>query len=177
MSNPGDDTALIIPVVLPGALDSLRRRATPDATEGLSPHVTLLYPFERPEALDDGIRGHLKGILAGHRPFSFRLVKRGEWPGVLFISVEPETPFRALYRDLLAAFPAFPIHRGMLDYVPHLTIAVGQSASAIGVRNDPAWGLLPVTCEAQVADLVVRGPDGWAVRWRFDLRMPPRRKG
>ena len=168
MANPNDDTALIIPFRLPAALESLRRRSVPNAMAGMPAHATLLYPFAPPETLDGGIREKIQAVVSGHSAFSCRLIGRGQWPGVLFASVEPEVPFRSLYADLLAAFPEFPSHRGDFEFEPHVTIAVGSSASES--VDDPAWGFLPPTCEVNLAQLIVRGPAGWDVKWAFDLR-------
>jgi len=167
MATPSDDTALIIPFKLPAALESLRRRSVPNAMEGMPAHATLLYPFAPPETLDDGVRAKLRAVVSGHSAFSCRLIGRGQWPGVLFASLEPEAPFRFLYADLLAAFPEFPSHQGKFEFVPHVTIAMDSSASES--VDHPAWGSLPATCQVKLAHLVVRGPDGWDVKWTFDL--------
>ena len=168
MANASDDTVLIIPFRLPAALESLRRRSVPDAMAGLSAHATLLGPFAPPETLDDGIREKIQAVLSEHSAFSCRLIGRGQWPGVVFASIEAEAPFRSLYADLLAAFPEFPSNRGKFEFVPHVTIAQGSSASES--MDDPAWRCLPTTCEANLAHLIVRGPAGWDVKWAFDLR-------
>jgi hypothetical protein len=118
MANPSDDIALIIPLRLPMPLETLRQRTAPGARFGLPAHVTLLYPFASPEVLDGSLRANLGAIVSGHAAFSFRLADQGQWPGTLFASVEPDLPFRSLYKDLLTTFPAFPIHRGKFDFRP-----------------------------------------------------------
>lgn len=169
MANPSEDIALIIPLRLPMPLETLRQRTAPGAGFGLPAHVTLLYPFASPEALDGNLRANLGAIVSGHAAFSFRLADQGQWPGTLFASVEPDLPFRSLYTDLLTAFPAFPIQRGKFDFVPHVTIAEGPFANAPEVINDPAWECLPTTLIAGFADLVVRDSGGWETKWRFDF--------
>ena len=173
MANPSDDIALIIPLRLPMPLETLRQRTAPDAGFGLPAHVTLLHPFASPEALDGNLRANLGAIVSGHAAFSFRLADQGQWPGTLFASVEPDLPFRSLYEDLLTAFPAFPIHRGKFDFVPHVTIAEGPFANAPEVINDPAWECLPTTLIVGFADLIVREADGWETKWRFDFNVGP----
>jgi hypothetical protein len=49
---PSEDTAVVVPVELPGPLEMLRRLGTPDAERGLPAHVTLLYPFVDPLEVD-----------------------------------------------------------------------------------------------------------------------------
>ncbi len=170
MAHPGDDTALIIPVRLPAPLEALRRRAIPDAGLGLPAHVTLLYPFARREALDRDVHALLARVLAGVDAFEFELRGRATWPDVLFVSVEPDLPFRSLHEDLAAAFPAYPIYGGRFDFVPHVTIAEGAFAVLPEVADDPAWRVLPARRVARSAELVVRDTARWNVRWRFRLR-------
>jgi len=139
--------------------------------------VTLLYPFAPPEELDHSFRRKVGEIVLGHEAFSCRLAHRREWPGVLYASVEPESTFASLHADLLEAFPEFPSHRGEFDFVPHVTIVEGPSASSPHLANHPAWESLPVAIDVTVAHLVVRGADGWRVKWVFDLRPASRRGG
>jgi 2'-5' RNA ligase len=169
MANPGDDTALIIPFRLPAALEALRRRCLPDATAGLPAHVTLLYPFARPEALEDTVRKRIEKVVSAHAEFSCRLVGLGQWPGFLFASVEPEDPFRALYMDLFSVFPEFPSQRGRFEFVPHVTIAEEPAASDPETASDPAWQSLPAIHRVSRAELIVRGPTGWDVKWSFAM--------
>ncbi len=172
MADPGNDTALIVPVRLPAPLETLRRRAIPDALRGLPAHATLLYPFVAPEALDDDLRSRLAAIVAGHAPFPFQLAGRARWPATLYASVEPEDPFRSLYEDLAAAFPDFPIYRGAYRFVPHVTVAEGPAAVDPEVVDDPAWGSLPAAQLASVVELITWEADAWRPRWRFDLGIP-----
>ncbi|MHB8958071.1 MAG: 2'-5' RNA ligase family protein [Candidatus Limnocylindrales bacterium] len=174
MADPTDETALIITVRLPAALEGLRRRSVPDAVAGLPAHATLLYPFAAAEDLDEPVRARLERLISPHAAFSFRLAKLGRWPGVLYASVEPEAPFRSLYADLLSAFPQFPSGRGRFEFVPHVTIAVEPAASAAETASDPAWRSLPVVQRASRADLIVQGPTGWDVHWSFPMRGEPR---
>ena len=170
MTNPGNETALIIPFGLPAGLEALRLRCVPDAMAGLPSHATLVCVFAKPEALDDAMRARLEGVISAHAEFACTLVGLGQWPGVLYASVEPEDPFRRLYADLLTVFAEFPSHNGGFEFVPHVTIAVGPAASAPEAASDPAWRELPTVCRASRADLIVRGQTGWDVKWSFAMR-------
>ena len=169
MAIPSDDTALIVPLRLPAGLEALRRQCVPDATAGLPAHATLLYPFARPDALDEAIRSGIESVVCVHAEFSCRLVGLGRWPGVLFATVEPEDPLRSLYADLLTVFPEFPSNRGKFEFVPHVTIAVEPAVSIPETASDPAWQSLPAIQHVSRADLIVRGPTGWDVRWSFSM--------
>ena len=167
---PGDDTALIIPVHLPAPLEDLRRLAVPDARLGLPAHATLLYPFAPRAELDDDLLGRVAAIVSAHDVFAFRLAGRGTWPNTLYASVEPGLPFRSLHEDLAAAFPAFPVYRGAFAFTPHVTIAEGPFARAVEVVRASAWESLPAVLLATSVDLVVRIADGWITWSRFELR-------
>jgi 2'-5' RNA ligase len=170
VTTSGDETALIIPVRLPPPLEILRQRGVPEARRGLPAHATLLYPFAPPEALVDELLARVAAIVASHDCFPFRLAARRHWPDTLYVSLEPELPFRALHEDLARAFPAFPLYRGAFGFVPHATIAEGSAVAAPELVDDPAWELLPAVGVACVVDLVVQAGGGWRTRSRFDLR-------
>jgi 2'-5' RNA ligase len=169
MTDPGNDTALIVPIPLPVTLENLRRRNVTDARRGLPAHPTLLFPFVAPAALDDELRSRLAEIIAGHEPFAYRLAGRGRWPATLYATVAPERPFRSLQASLAAAFPELPIYRGAFPFVPHVTVAEGLAADDPAVVDDPAWGALPVGMLASVVELIVWEADAWRAWWRFGL--------
>lgn len=174
MANPGDDTALIVPVHLPAPLEAVRRRAIPDARLGLPAHVTLLYPFAPLDVLDDDLRALLAGVMGGVSAFEFALRGQGRWPEVMFATVEPDLPFRSLHDRLSAAFPSYPIYGGRFDFVPHVTIAEGPLAAGSEIADDAAWTALPVRRMARSAELIVRDGDRWHARWRFAFRAADR---
>lgn len=164
------DTGLIVPITLPRRLESLRRRAVPDAGLGLPAHVTLLYPFARPDALDGRLRASIAEIVAAHARFSYRLAGRASWPQVLYASIAPDGPLRRLQADLAAAFPEFPIYGGEFEFMPHVTVAEGPAADLPEFVDNPAWDALPATCAASSVELIVRAETGWRTMWRFRLR-------
>ncbi|MFI5262727.1 MAG: 2'-5' RNA ligase family protein [Candidatus Limnocylindrales bacterium] len=173
VTRPSDDTALIVAVRLPAALEAIRHETVREARAGLPAHATLLYPFAPPAALDDASRRRVARIVAGHAAFWFRLTGPGRWPDTVYASVEPEMPFRALHEDLAAAFPEFPLYRGAYPFVPHVTIAEGPSADDPRVVAADDRQALPARRIARFVDLIVRDGDRWVVRWRLPLRAPP----
>ena len=58
---------------------------------------------------------------------------------------------------------------GGFEFVPHVTIAVGPTASVPENASDPAWSDLPTVCRAARVDLIVRGETGWDVMWSFAM--------
>jgi 2'-5' RNA ligase len=170
MIESGDETALIIAVRLPPALERLRQRGVRDASRGLPAHITLLYPFLGPSAIGAEVVASIRGVTDGVDAFTYRLVGRGIWPATLYATVEPERPFRSLYEALAAVFPSHPIYRGRFPFSPHVTIADGLGGGDHDVAADPAWSDLPVRRAARGADLLVRETDRWSVRHHLPFR-------
>lgn len=161
-------SGLIIPVALPPALEALRRRSVPEARHGLPAHITLLYPFVAPAAVEDSLLARVASVVTRHRAVALRLTGQGRWPDVLYAGVEPDGPLRALQAGLAAAFPDQPLYGGAFAFEPHVTVAE-LSAVAGGMEVDPAWSALPSAAVATCVDLIVREPSGWTVRSRFLL--------
>ncbi|MFI5258253.1 MAG: hydrogenase maturation protease [Candidatus Limnocylindrales bacterium] len=164
------ETAIIVRVRLPEALEALRLGEVPNPARGLPAHVTLLYPFARPAALDGQLRSAVARVVEPHRAFAYRLSGPARRPEVLFASVEPEGPFRSIYRDLAAAFPGFPIYGGGLEFEPHVTIAEGAPAGLARLEASPAWASMPATGAAGSVELIALEDERWATKWRFPLR-------
>ncbi len=103
-----------------------RDRYDPIAKVGIPPHVTVLFPFHRPELLDDARLATIAGIAADTEPFDFELAELHEFDasGVLWLRPVPAGQFIAITRRLVRAFPECPPYEGRhKDERPHLTIA------------------------------------------------------
>ena len=174
MSDSDEDTAVVVPVRLPAPLEGLRRRTTPEAATGLPAHLTMLYPFVTPDALNEDLRLTLVAILSPIDAFDYRLAERRHWPDTLYAAVAPEAPFRALQATLAAAFPEFPLYQGAFEFDPHVTVVWGPRSGDADVATDPAWNLLPVSRQAAFVDLIVRVDGRWQRRWRFPFQDPAR---
>jgi 2'-5' RNA ligase len=171
---PSEASALVIRVELPPALAALRLRSDENAADGVPAHVTLLYPFAEPAAIDDGVIETVTSIVARHAAWSMELGERRRWPETLYVSVEPEAPVRSLQADLADAFPTQPLYGGAYEFTPHVTIAEGLGAHDPAVAGDPAWSELPFTQFVDAVELIVRDADG---RWRVDRQFPMRGAG
>ena len=169
---PSDASALIIRIDLPPALEALRQRYVPDAAIGLPAHATMLYPFARPESIDDTVLELVGRVIARHASWTMRLVERRRWPGTVYAAIEPAAPAIALQAGLASAFPSLPMYGGLVeDFVPHVTIAEGGTADDPAIDADPGWDELPISCAAAEVELIVRSAAGrWSVEHRFPLR-------
>jgi 2'-5' RNA ligase len=138
------------------------------------PHVTLLYPFVEPTALDDRIRGVIASIASRQVPFSFEMSGPERWPDTVYAAVAPAAPFLEIHRDLAAAFPDFPIYgRPGFQLIPHVTIAESQFVDDPSVLGDPSWSDLPADGLVTRLEVIVEGADDqWHTVWTIPLGVP-----
>src|SRR5918992_5049479 len=102
------ESAIIVPVTVPVAVNRLRDRMDPSAAQGVPAHVTLIYPFMPPERLKEDVRRRIEQIIASEAAFPFRLTSVRRWPNVVYLEPEPAEPFRRLTKALAEAFPEYP---------------------------------------------------------------------
>ena len=170
MSRVGE-TALIFRVELPPELEELRRQSASGASEGLPAHITLLYPFVAPESIDSSLQARLTEIAMSHHRFTYRLTGPHRWPNILYASVEPQTLCVALQADLARAFPKHPLHGGLFDFSPHVTIAEGAAAESATIVGHRAWNDLSEAApmRAEAIEFIVRTAGNWSTMWRIPL--------
>ena len=167
---PSRDSALIIRVELPPALEALRRIHVADSADGVPAHVTLLYPFAEPTSVSDATLERVAAIVAGHRAWSMTLAGFGRWPDTLYATVEPDAAVRALQGELAGAFPALPLYGDPgLRFEPHVTVVEGPGVTDPAVAADPAWAELPIEERVAEVELIVRTEGPWRVVHRFPL--------
>jgi 2'-5' RNA ligase len=165
------ESAVIVPVQVPVAVNRLRDRMDPSAAQGVPAHITLLYPFMAPELLKDDVRRRLEEIVAGEPAFPFELTSVERWPNVVYLAPEPDEPFRRLTRALAAAFPDYPPYEGAHDeIVPHLTVAQDVPDDWYAAAQHALPAALPIRDIAREAWLVGHTPEQpWNTLWRLPL--------
>lgn len=143
-----------------------RRRPLP--VNGLTPHITLLYPFLAPPRIGDTIEDELSRTLGGFEPFSFSLTGLGRFPDVLYLTPEPEEPFVRLTHALCRTAPGLEPYGGAFGRViPHLTVGTAASPPAFAAALEAA---LPVHAVAGEVALMTRDRAGrWSRRRTFRL--------
>jgi len=168
------ESAIIVPVRVPVAVNRLRERMDPSAAEGVPAHVTLLYPFMPPSQLRDDVRRTIEDIVAAEAAFQivFNAVRR--WPNVVHLEPEPAEPFRRLTVALAAAFPDYPPYGGAFDQVvPHLTVAQDVSEEYFAAAEHALPAELPIRDFAHEAWLIGHTPEQrWHTLWRLPLGQP-----
>jgi len=163
------ESAIIVPVNVPVALARLRDRMDPSAADGVPAHVTLLYPFMPPEALNDDIRRVIERIVAREPSFSVAFRSVARWPSVVYLPPEPPEPFRRLTAALAAEFPDYPPYEGVhAEVVPHLTVATEVPEDYLAAAEHAAPALLPMRDTVREAWLIGHTPDQpWHTLWRL----------
>jgi 2'-5' RNA ligase len=162
--------ALIVPVDVPVPVRRLRDRMDPAAAEGVPAHITLLYPFMPPTAVDEVIRRELERIIAAEPVFPFTLGRVERWPDVVYLAPEPDAPFRRLIAALIEAFPDYPPYGGVYDQmVPHLTIAQDPRPDWLAAAERALPAMLPIPAVAREALLLGHLPEQ---PWETHLHLP-----
>jgi 2'-5' RNA ligase len=163
-------SAVVVRVPLPPAVARVRARWDRAAALGVPPHVTVLFPFVAPSALDPTIRRHLAEIAATVEPFDVRFARVARFPNVVYLAPEPADTFAGLTAAVAARFPGHPPYDGAFDVViPHLTITESDTAPLDEVERLAA-GHLPFGRRMSALEVIVEGADGrWRSRWRIAL--------
>ncbi|MGI8418313.1 MAG: nucleotidyltransferase domain-containing protein [Nakamurella sp.] len=91
---------------------------------GVPAHVTILFPFAPPAAIDAADLQLAADVCRNHDPFDVSFTGT-DWfeQAVLWAAPADPDPFKALAAAFASAFPAYPAYGGAFDVVPHLTIA------------------------------------------------------
>jgi 2'-5' RNA ligase len=167
------ESAIIVPVELPVAMRRLRDGLDSSAQAGVPPHITLLFPFASPDALDDQVRADVGRVIATEAAFPYVLREIGRWPGVVFVAPEPSVPFARLIERLAAEFPAYPPYGGahaLADIVPHLTIVESERTDYLDAAANALPALLPVRAFCREAWVIGhREGERWRTIWRLPL--------
>jgi 2'-5' RNA ligase len=154
-------TALIVEI--PAAEPAVAaHRATLDraAGWGVPAHVTLVYPFLPPEAVDDHTLATLREIVAAEPRFDLSLDRIG-WFGdtIVWLAPDPARPFIALTGALAARFPqALPYGGAFDDIVPHLTIGHDHPRPVLAAAAEAVTAHLPITTTVTSVRLVAGIP-------------------
>jgi 2'-5' RNA ligase len=150
-------------------IDQWRLSTIPVAAQGVPPHITLLYPW-RTAPLQPGDLNEAAAAVVGITPFTVTFRRVGRFPGVLFLSPEPENVVRILIRRLVRAFPETPPYGGQFgaDPTPHLTIAqatteeeLSRLQAEISARLEPVF---PLSLPVHALSIEEEGADG---RWQI----------
>ncbi len=167
---PGDwESALLVAVPeAERAVGEHRARLDSSARDGVPAHLTVLYPFLPPAAVDGAVLTSLRRLFAGFAPFGVTL-DRVSWFGeeVVWLAPRDDRPFRALTGATWAAFPECPPYGNKYaDVIPHLTIGDHHDRAALRAAAEAVRGHLPVAARAAEVTLMAGPAPG-------NLAIPP----
>lgn len=167
------ETALLVPVREAEPLVRRHRHALdPVAPLGVPAHVTILYPFVPPEAVDQEVCNAIAAVVDGFEAFDFTLRDVRRFPaGVVYLAPDPPEPFVGLTDAFARRWPDHPPYGGAYDaVVPHLTVAATNGAPEVAALVTELQGGLPIRARADAVWLMEGQPeDRWAIRAVFPL--------
>lgn len=164
------------------AVGEHRARLDSSARDGVPAHLTVLYPFLSPGAIDGAVLASLRRLFAGFAPFDVTLDRVSWFDGdVVWLAPADDRPFRALISGAFAAFPDCPPYGGLIaEVIPHLTIgdrddraALRAAAEAVQVHLPVATRVTQITLMAGPAPGNLSIPPGqWRTLATFPLGAP-----
>ena len=163
------ESALIVPVPSAEPLVGLfRDQYDPAAPAGIPAHITILYPFKPPDAIDQSTIDELRDIFAGVPSFPFTLAAFDRFPDVVYLVPEPAEPFVRLTAAIATRWPDTPPYEGVFDQViPHLTVAHAEDPTVVAELRRQIEPDLPLACRAEEAWLMGATGGRWAVEETF----------
>jgi 2'-5' RNA ligase len=165
-------SALIVAVPeAASAVDRWRERTCyAKPSSGVPPHVTILFPFFPPDAIDEALVAELRELFAEVERFAFELRTTARFPQVLYLKPEPAEPFVRLTETVCAAYPDHvPYEEAFDSVVPHLTTAEGDAEVLAEAEKDVLqW--LPIVAEAHEV-LLAEEVEPDSARWRTRARL------
>jgi 2'-5' RNA ligase len=170
-----DVTGLVVLVSEADALvQSFRRKYDPVAVKGVPAHVTILFPFMHPDALNEIVLAQLQHIALSNPSFDFALTGLGRFPTGIYLIPEPVQPFINLTESVHSAFPDYPPYEGQfLDIIPHLTLAHQEDQQLLDQIEhafaDKINGALPLRAKARHIVLMESRQGRWRKHTTFGL--------
>lgn len=162
--------AVVVPVSEADPVVSVwRERFDDSAAQGMSAHITALYPFVPEDSLTDGVLAELRGLCAEVPVLEVVFRRTARFPGVLYLDPEPADELRRLTAAIADQWPQAPPYAAAFEeIIPHLTVAQGVENSVFVEIEIDVLRRLPLTAQLVEARLYVF--DG--VRWRPGARLP-----
>ncbi|MET8413205.1 2'-5' RNA ligase family protein [Streptomyces sp. NPDC005195] len=87
------------------SLAAWRDRLDPSARAGVPAHVTVLFPFLDESRIDNDACALTGEVIGRHRSFETRFERCGRFPGILYLVLEPDLPFRRLTETIADRWP------------------------------------------------------------------------
>jgi 2'-5' RNA ligase superfamily protein len=137
-----------------------RAQLDQSAARGVPAHITVLYPFLAPERIDTSTLDRLAEAVRPVPGFDCTLT-RVAWfdQDVVWLTPEPDSPFRTLTRRVLAAFPNHPPYGGAFaDPIPHLTVGHQAPLDVLRAAAEAIEPQLPIRTTVRSVRLIQGTP-------------------
>lgn len=140
----------------------------------IPPHVTVLFPFASPFAIDTTLEAELAGHFAVLPAFEASLTRVSRFDGTLWLAPEPRERFVELITTTCARFPAYQPYGGeFAEPEPHLSIATidapEDEEATMNAANEELESRLPFHFAVNAVALYVEQEDG---TWREAASFP-----
>ena len=171
------ETALLVTTAeAEESLAAWRRRYLAETVRRQIPaHVTVLYPFARPDELTSELDDSLRELYASVDAFEYALTAVETFAGSAWLAPEPAAPFLALIELTRERFPAYPPYGDPdLEPIPHCTVGAAEEPEELeSMYADLRAGLapqLPIACRAVAVRLYRERDDGmWCEHAAYPL--------
>jgi 2'-5' RNA ligase len=152
-----------------------RDRYDPSAAAGVPAHITLLHPFKHPDEINEVVLDDLRRCFGRFASFEFSLASIRRFPDAIYLSPEPDEPFRQLTLAIWERYPEAPPYGGKWsDIVPHLTVAQLTDERQLDRIADEftqaCQGKLPIYATVVETLLVDNRSGHWLTRAAFSLK-------
>lgn len=170
-------TGLLVPVHDADDLvaDFRRRHNAASVARRLPPHITVLFPFARAEAVDDSMLADVASLFSAFPRFEAELRAVGRFDDFVWLGPSPRDRFVELIEAACARFPQFPPYGdASLEAEPHLTVAAVDDAAAAAhvaeLAEQELGARLPFGFTVDAVALFEERADGtWEESRRFPL--------
>ena len=164
-------SAVVVPIVLPTRLASIRDAADRMAARGVPAHVTVLFPFLAVDALTPTVRSSLTRLAANNPSFVARFSRVERREAMVWLVPAGQRPFLDVTFAVAALWPDHPPYEGVHDtLIAHLTLVETTDRQA----RDAAWAAAmeigPFEVPVRELTVITESASGhWRTRWRLPM--------
>jgi 2'-5' RNA ligase len=167
----GNEAAVIVPIPeVEPVVGALRLQYDPAPRLGVPAHITLLYPFCRPQVVAHEINT-LANVCESIAVFQFSFTEVRQFPATAYLHPDKAEAFAQITRTLMNIWPECRPYGGAFpDIVPHLTVADRVSAEILSTVEELLRGQVPIACVAREIWLITSDHAGtWSKEASFAL--------
>lgn len=174
MKEARESTILIPAPAVESSVSRWREKYDLVSLHGIPSHITVLYPFKRPEMIDGETIRLIKSFFSNIRPFEFSLESIGTWPDVVYLEPKPKSKFIELTEGIVGIFPEYLPFEGKFKKInPHLTIGnelKNLELAKTEISRD-ITSKLPIKTLATEAWLMESKDGEWSIREKFPFSL------